>query len=228
MRAHTRSVADTTYLDPTGFRVAMKQVRNDPAVDDHRHLGHGHGVPQAFDCLRRREVGDLEVDRRRDHHRAGLCRGLRRRHGCRRGDRRAATTATGMPSPRGTARTTAPCSAADRSMGSIIKLLTPSAEFSEEHNSFIRAIPPHVLELVYVIKKAYRRRVGRRLAQPLLGQPRQRPPRQPAAPGRQQVLVDMLRVGFESDGSYRLFSACGQTSRRRSRCRPRTTSPPRP
>ena len=36
------------------------------------------------------------------------------------------------------------------------KLLTPSPEFSAEHNAFLESIPPHVLELVYVIKEAYR------------------------------------------------------------------------
>ncbi|MEI2778539.1 MAG: hypothetical protein V9G19_21740 [Tetrasphaera sp.] len=91
-------------------------------------------------------------------------------------------------------------------MGSIIKLFTPSKDFSVEHNDFIRSIPPHVLELVYVIKDAYRpewgadwrshfsvSRVNGRLGNRL-------------RLDGQQVRVDMLRVGFEEDGSSRLFS----------------------
>jgi hypothetical protein len=67
-------------------------------------------------------------------------------------------------------------------------------------------------------------RVGRRLAQPLLGQPRQRPRGNRLRLDGDKIVVNMLRVGFESDGSWRLF-ACGPTSRPPPRCRPRTTSP---
>ena len=41
-------------------------------------------------------------------------------------------------------------------MGSLIKLFTPSPRFTDEHNALVAAIPPHVLELLFAIKRAYR------------------------------------------------------------------------
>lgn len=40
-----------------------------------------------------------------------------------------------------------------RSLGSVIKLLTPSTDYNEEYNDWLRAIPNHVFALVYIIKR---------------------------------------------------------------------------
>jgi len=42
-----------------------------------------------------------------------------------------------------------------RSMGSVIKLLTPSSEYTEDFNSWLKTIPPHILSFVYLIKRFY-------------------------------------------------------------------------
>ena len=45
----------------------------------------------------------------------------------------------------------------DRSIGSVIKLLTPSrSEYHADYNAWLRRIPPYVKELVYVVKRSYR------------------------------------------------------------------------
>jgi phosphoenolpyruvate carboxykinase (diphosphate) len=45
----------------------------------------------------------------------------------------------------------------DRSLGSVIKLLTPSlAEFTPQYNTWLESIPNHVRALVFVIKRFYR------------------------------------------------------------------------
>ncbi|NLE98785.1 MAG: hypothetical protein GX596_12495, partial [Propionibacterium sp.] len=44
----------------------------------------------------------------------------------------------------------------ERSMGSVIKLLTPSSDFTDEYNGWLEAIPNHVKELVFVVKRFYR------------------------------------------------------------------------
>ncbi|HKY39189.1 MAG TPA: hypothetical protein VJN18_24795 [Polyangiaceae bacterium] len=41
----------------------------------------------------------------------------------------------------------------ERSLGSVIKLLTPSPEFTAEHNAFLASIPNYVRALVFVIKR---------------------------------------------------------------------------
>lgn len=40
-----------------------------------------------------------------------------------------------------------------RSLGSVIKLLTPSDEYNEEYNSWLRNIPSHIYAIVYAIKR---------------------------------------------------------------------------
>ncbi|MGO9108277.1 MAG: hypothetical protein ACLP9L_03510, partial [Thermoguttaceae bacterium] len=42
-----------------------------------------------------------------------------------------------------------------RSLGSVIKLLTPSDEYTDEYNAWLKSIPPHIYALVYAIKRFY-------------------------------------------------------------------------
>jgi len=44
---------------------------------------------------------------------------------------------------------------AERSLGSVIKLLTPSADYTPEYNKWVDSIPQHVKELVFVVKRFY-------------------------------------------------------------------------
>tara|TARA_R110002111_G_scaffold260623_1_gene332111 strand:- start:5842 stop:9396 length:3555 start_codon:yes stop_codon:yes gene_type:complete len=43
----------------------------------------------------------------------------------------------------------------NRSLGSVIKLLTPSATYTQEFNDWLNAIPDHIRALVYIIKRIY-------------------------------------------------------------------------
>ncbi|QDU10990.1 hypothetical protein [Gimesia aquarii] len=43
----------------------------------------------------------------------------------------------------------------DRSLGSVIKLLTPSAAYTSEFNDWLNAIPDHIRALVFIIKRIY-------------------------------------------------------------------------
>lgn len=197
---------DTAYLDPSGFRVQMRQVRTDPAqwtiigtsaqttVCHKPSTVSGGGKSEISKSIAdaitigTAYVADLAGDL--DAVAAIVERDYANRYA----------------DPARNGLDTRPILGPERSMGSVIKLLTPSRDYTAEHNDFIASIPTHVLELVYVIKEAYRPewgpdwreqfsvsrvngRSGNRLRQ-----------------GDQQVLVDMLRVGFETDGSYRLFS----------------------
>ena len=44
----------------------------------------------------------------------------------------------------------------ERSLGSVIKLLTPSAEYSDDYNGWLASIPSHVYPIVFIIKRFYR------------------------------------------------------------------------
>jgi hypothetical protein len=54
----------------------------------------------------------------------------------------------GMPPSR-------PILSSKRSLGSVIKLLTPSNENHDEYNAWLKTIPPHILSLVFLIKRFY-------------------------------------------------------------------------
>ncbi len=43
--------------------------------------------------------------------------------------------------------------APNRSLGSVIKLLTPSPDYTQEYNSWLRSIPSHIYALVFIIKR---------------------------------------------------------------------------
>lgn len=44
----------------------------------------------------------------------------------------------------------------DRTLGSVIKLLNPSSQYTDEYNDFVRSIPAHVKALVFYVKRFYR------------------------------------------------------------------------
>ena len=95
----------------------------------------------------------------------------------------------------------------ERSIGSVIKLLTPSrSTYHADYNAWLDRIPPYIKELVYAVKHAYRpewgddwrshfsvasvdARQGNRLRL-----------------GDRLININMLRVGYNPDGSWRLFS----------------------
>ncbi len=94
----------------------------------------------------------------------------------------------------------------ERSVGSVIKLLTPSAqEYDAAYNDWLAGVPARVKELVYVVKRSYR---------PEWGDDWRSHFSVASVDGRlgnrlrlddERVTVNMVRVGFHPDGSWRLF-----------------------
>jgi hypothetical protein len=94
----------------------------------------------------------------------------------------------------------------ERSMGSVIKLLTPSSrDYNEDYNSWLRAIPQHVKELVFVIKRFHRAEWGDDWRSHYsVDRVNGRPGNSLKLDGS-KLAVNTLRVGFEKDGSWRVF-----------------------
>jgi hypothetical protein len=93
-----------------------------------------------------------------------------------------------------------------RSLGSVVKLLTPSkSEYNEAYNTWLKSIPQHVKELVLIIKRFYKEDWGtdwrNRFSVDLIN----------GEPGNilryreQQMLTQYLRVGYTQDGAWRTF-----------------------
>jgi hypothetical protein len=93
-----------------------------------------------------------------------------------------------------------------RSLGSVIKLLTPSSEYTKEHNAFVRSIPTHIKELVLLIKRFYKPDWGdnwrERFTVDIIN----------GISGHElkyrdmKVIASYLRVGYDDNGSWRVFS----------------------
>jgi hypothetical protein len=99
-----------------------------------------------------------------------------------------------------------PVLGAERSFGSVIKLLTPSSLFNQEYNEFLSGIPAHVKELLFTVKRYY---------QPSWGDDWRSHFSVGITNGRQgnavrldgaKIVANFLRVGFNPDGSWRIFS----------------------
>lgn len=44
----------------------------------------------------------------------------------------------------------------ERSLGSVIQLLTPSDKYTDEYNEWLRTIPQIIRQLVFTVKRYYR------------------------------------------------------------------------
>jgi hypothetical protein len=93
-----------------------------------------------------------------------------------------------------------------RSIGSVIKLLTPSKDYSDEYNAWLDQLPYQVRRLVYVVKRAYRPEWGVDWRSHFsVAEVDGRPGTRLRLEG-EKVVVNRLRMGFNPDGSWRLFS----------------------
>ena len=94
----------------------------------------------------------------------------------------------------------------ERSMGSVIKLLTPSSrDYNEAYNTWLRAIPQHVKELVFVVKRFHRPEWGDNWRQHYSVDKINGRLGYSLKLDGSKLIVNTLRVGFEKDGSWRVF-----------------------
>ena len=95
-----------------------------------------------------------------------------------------------------------------RSLGSVIKLLTPSrAEYNAEYNAWLESVPHYIKELVYVVKRSYRPEWGEDWrSQFSVAEIDGRPGNRLRLADGDKIVVSRLRMGFNADGSWRLFS----------------------
>jgi len=99
-----------------------------------------------------------------------------------------------------------PILSTERSLGSVIKLLTPSKiDYTDEYNEWLGSIPQHVKDLVFIIKRFYKSDwaedwMDRFSVDIVDGQPgyelRYR---------SKKLVTQFLRVGYDEEGSWRTF-----------------------
>ena len=93
----------------------------------------------------------------------------------------------------------------DRSLGSVIKLLTASPDYTDEHNQWLRSIPQIIRQLVFTVKRYYRPEWGDNWREHFtvdringfLGNELKF--------DGQKLVSNYLRVGYDPDGSWRIY-----------------------
>ena len=102
-------------------------------------------------------------------------------------------------------RAARPILSSQRSLGSVIKLLTPSAEYTDGHNAWVRGLTATIRQLIVAVKRYYRPEwVGEWQSHftvdrinGLLGHELKF--------DNQKLMGNYLRVGYDPDGSWRIF-----------------------
>jgi hypothetical protein len=98
-----------------------------------------------------------------------------------------------------------PILSSDRSIGSVIKLMTPSPDYTDQYNEWLSTIPQTVRQLLITLKRYYQPEWGDNWRQHF-GVDRIN-----GLPGNelkfrdQKLLGNYLRMGFDPDGSWRIF-----------------------
>ncbi|MDR0960086.1 MAG: hypothetical protein LBM23_07015 [Propionibacteriaceae bacterium] len=94
----------------------------------------------------------------------------------------------------------------DRSDGSAIKLFTPSSQFTDEYNAWLETIPQHIKQLVFVIKHYYEAEWGDDWQSHFSVGIINGRPGNSLRLDEEKINVTTLRVGFDEDGAWRIFS----------------------
>jgi phosphoenolpyruvate carboxykinase (diphosphate) len=102
-------------------------------------------------------------------------------------------------------RTRRPILGSERTLGSVIQLLTPSPEYTDAHNEWVRALAQTIRQLVFTIKRYYEPEWGERWREHFtvdringfLGHELKF--------DNQKLASNYLRVGFDRDGSWRIY-----------------------
>lgn len=94
----------------------------------------------------------------------------------------------------------------ERSLGSVIKLLSPSGEYTDEYNAWLESIPGYVVDIVLVVKRFYKSDWGADWRNRFSVDVVNGKPGNELKYRNQKLLSQYLRVGFEEDGSWRIFS----------------------
>lgn len=93
----------------------------------------------------------------------------------------------------------------ERTLGSVIKLITPLPEYTEEYNEWLETIPNHIKELIFIVKRFYneeedtnwRQHFGVDLINGRAGHELKY--------NGSKLVANYLRVGFTKDGGWRSF-----------------------
>lgn len=100
---------------------------------------------------------------------------------------------------------TRPLLAVERSVGSVIKLLTPGEQYTPAYNAWLAGIPNHVFALVFIIKRFYRESWGDDWKSHFSVDTVNGVPGHELKMGERKLVGTYLRVGFTKEGNWRTY-----------------------
>ena len=92
-----------------------------------------------------------------------------------------------------------------RSLGSVIKLLTPSPSYKDEYNEWLMTIPPRILALVFIIKRFYRDSWGENWRDYISVDEIDGAAGHEIKLYDRRIIASYLRMGFDEAGKWRIF-----------------------
>ncbi len=94
----------------------------------------------------------------------------------------------------------------ERSLGSVIKLLTPDErDFTEEYNTWLETVPQYIKELVFVVKRYYQPEWGAKWREHFSVDIINGTPGNELKCDNRKLVTTHLRVGFDDEGAWRTF-----------------------
>lgn len=94
----------------------------------------------------------------------------------------------------------------ERSLGSVVKLLSRSPDYTDEYNAWLDTVPRYIRDLVLLVKRYYKPEWGQDWRKHFSVDTINGRPGNEVKYHRQKIMTHYLRVGFTPDGGWRTFS----------------------
>ncbi len=102
--------------------------------------------------------------------------------------------------------TSRPVLSPERSLGSVIQMLTPTpGEYTDEYAAWLDSIPQYIKELVFVVKRFYKPEWGEKWREHFSVDIINGVPAHELKCDNRKLVTNYLRVGFDHDGAWRTF-----------------------
>ena len=93
-----------------------------------------------------------------------------------------------------------------RSLGSVVRLLTPNSDYTDEYNKWLKTIPRNIRDLVLLVKRFWKSEWEEDWRKRFSVDNINGEPAFELKYRNQKLVTLLLRVGFDEDGSWRTFS----------------------